>query len=334
MKKTKNYGQKRKGAALVVAILLAAIIGSVAIGVTAIAFRQVNIAETYNNGLAAFYAAESGEEQGLLNFKYDKNIEIPANITTSNSDLLKRQPINAYRNYLNLTPMRSPINNSGVTGPYSLADRTQVYDLRVYYQQAFTGDDVDSNGLVDGNDLKNYSTNSQYTIAKDDSKAFAINAGVANDVNLFWKWITPSCNGKSRALEVRVKDSASNEHTSLFQDPSFGCPNITNAENSTVTPGGIIGVYTLSSLKTKMNITALTITEMTLKPVGGSNDGIYFGFTQGAPGMPGQRYSSGLTTTIKSTGYFAGNSRQITADVDRQTGTILDIFNYVVYKGQ
>jgi hypothetical protein len=79
-----------------------------------------------------------------------------------------------------------------------------------------------------------------------------------------------------------------------------------------------------------MGKTAMTITEMIIKPVGGSNDGIYYGFTQG---QPDQRLTSGLATTIQSTGYFAGNSRQIVANIDRQTGTVLDIFNYVIFKG-
>ena len=123
-----------------------------------------------------------------------------------------------------------------------------------------------------------------------------------------------------------MKDSDGDEQTTLLQD--LRCSKIANAENATVAPGGNIGVF-VDTISISKNTT-----EMTLKPVGGMNDGIYFGFTQKTPGGTNQRLTSGLATTIQSTGYFAGNSRQISANVDRQTGTVLDIFNYVIYKGQ
>lgn len=336
MKKPKDQQKQRKGAALIVAILLASIIGSAAIGVTAIAYRQVNIAETYNNGLVAYYAAESGLEQGLLYNKYDKNAEIPGKITPANSTLM-RQPKNAYRNFMNeLNVMRKPLadkdkNNDGVTGTYSPKDRVQVYDLQSYYKQAFVGDDKNGDGTITGKDLEG-TTDSKYQITKDNAMAFTINtgSGILDDIDLFWKWVSP-CNGKSRAVEIKLKDSTENEHTSLFQDPTAGCPAIANAEDAPRFSGGAAGVYVLNDVKAKMGITALTITEMTLIPVGGLNDGIFFGFTQGPIG---KRNTSGLSTTIKSTGYFAGNSRQITANIDRQTGTVSDIFNSVIHKGK
>jgi hypothetical protein len=84
-----------------------------------------------------------------------------------------------------------------------------------------------------------------------------------------------------------------------------------------------------------MGISALPALQITIKPVGNynANDGIYFGFQQGNTAINAVR-TTGPTTTINSVGYFAGNSRQITANIDRQSGTIMDIFNYVIYKGQ
>lgn len=336
MRKTRSKLKKRKGAALVVAILLSAIIGSAAIGVTAIAFRQVNIAETYNNGTAAYYAAESGLEEGLLRNKYNKDVEIPEVIDTNHiytpdpAKLLSR-PAYAYRDYMSEpTIMKKPsTDKTGVPLGDTATDREQVYDLQTYYKQSFVGDDIaNPKGIIDGADLA-ATTNNAYQIIKDNSKAFTINSGQTNDVNLFWKWISPACG----ALEVKIKDSTGNEHTSLFQDQSSGCTKITNAQSAAnfTAPGGFVGAYNIAAIKTNMNISALTAVTMTLKPVGGSNNGIYFGFTEGPVG---HRNSSGLATTIQSIGYFAGNSRQITAKIDRQTGTILDIFNYVIYKGQ
>lgn len=349
--------RKRKGAALVVSILLAAIIGSAAIGLTAIAFRQVNIAETYNNGLAAYYAAESGIEQGLLYYKFDKNAEYPAIINTTYSPdpaKLLRRPANAYRNYMNEpTTMRKPLHSpevdsdkTGIGGDYSSTGREQVYALQSFYKQSLVGDDTKNLiGIIDGNDLKE-TTNSTYKIDKDNEAVFTVNSDPAdksvNQIFLYWRWVSPNCNGLSRAVEVKLKvkevsSSGQDEYTALFKDPR--CPNILRAETPSPV-SGIPNVFTplsgsSSSLQAAMNppITSLTVMEMSLKPVGNtanSGDGIYFGFSQGPAN---KRYTSGLNTTVQSIGYFAGNSRQIIANVDRQTGTIQDIFNYVVYKG-
>jgi len=345
--------KKKKGAALVVSILLAAIIGSAAIGLTAIAFRQVNIAETYNNGLAAYYAAESGIEQGLLYYKFNKNLEIPEIIADGATYLpdpaqLLRRPANAYRNYMNEStamrkPLHNPVNdsdNTGVGGDFSSTGREQVYALQSFYKQSFVGDDSKNPiGRIDGNDLA-ATTNSTYKIDKDNKMAFTINPDPidpsntdTNQIYLYWKWVTPNCQGSARALEVKIRDTNRNEYTNLFKDTL--CP-ASSAISKVDVPDqvtGLNGVFTPmngGSLQAKMNKTALIITEMSLKPVGGLSDGIYFGFFQGPPN---KRNTSGLNTTVQSIGYFAGNSRQIIANVDRQTGTIQDIFNYVIYKG-
>jgi len=335
-----NYKKKKKGAALLIAVLLTAMVGSAAIGVTAVSYRQVNIAETYNNGLVAYYAAESGIEQAMLYNKYDKDKEIPeliaGNIYPSDvtSGLLRR-PLNFYRYYQGgMSNTRANQDNEGVSGSYTLTDREQVYDLQMFYKQAFVGDDLNHDGTITSIDLRDYTSGSKYQIAKDNSSVFTINKSDDDGIHLFWKWISTSCNGKSRGLEVKVKIKENDtEYTEIFQDPT--CPEIANAVNPDVAPGGIANVYTIaSSLQTKFNLSALTVTEMKLKPIGNtanSGDGIYFGFIEGTGE---ERNSSGLVTTINSTGYFAGASRQITANIDRQTGTILDIFNYVIYKGQ
>ncbi|MEI6144419.1 MAG: pilus assembly PilX N-terminal domain-containing protein [Candidatus Berkelbacteria bacterium] len=349
MKKIGNNPKKRKGAALVVAILLAAVIGSAAIGVTAIAFRQVNTAETYNNGLAAYYAAESGLEEGLLRNKYDKNAQIPESITSYFArDTLLRRPANAYRDFLGQpTKMRLTSSNSGVQIGYGLADRSQVYDLDVFWQQKYFGVDKNDNGFIDANDIASDTYNNpDYKIEKDDSKSFTI-LPADNNIYLYWKWIAPNCqpitpggtNYTSRAVEIKIKDTTQNEHTALFRDAETldHCATINNSTKAIKTNGA----FTASSgveLKAAMGITAYTATELTIKPVGntsGSGDGIYFGFNQ-APqnNLAVATRTTGPSTTIQSTGYFAGNSRQITANIDRQTGTILDIFNYVIYKGQ
>lgn len=342
--------KKKKAAALLTAILLSSIIGAVAIGVSALAVRQVNISETYGNGLVAFYSAESGLEEGLLRYRFNKDTQVPFVINTT-TDVIGRTPARKYRSLLD----RNPMNTYSATGIgnnnfYLLSDRSQVYDLQTYYKQSYYGDDVDNNGYISQADFTNLSrpNNDFYKLAKDEQKDFTItgsnNPSTDNRIYLYWRW-SSNCNaGKARrALEVKLKvDTAASglpadrdEYTALFKDTTCG-QTIANADTPTILASGPT-VFTAAGggadLKTKMNILSLKVVSMSLKSVGGSNnDHIAFGFNQG--NQNGGSKVAGPTTTIRSLGYFGGVTREISANIDRQSGTILDIFNYVIYKGE
>lgn len=344
--------KKKKGAALLTAILLSSVVGVVAIGVSALAVRQVNISETYSNGLVAFYSAESGLEEGLLRFRFNKNTEIPQALLTDESKL-SRTPKKKYRSFLDRNPMTSfPDLDSlyGTDGFYLLTDRQQVYDLQTYYKQSYYGDDVDNNGYISQADFINLSrpNNDFYKLAKDEQKDFTItgsnNPSTDNRIYLYWRW-SSNCNADKarRALEVKLKvDTAASdlpadrdEYTALFKDTTCG-QTIANADTPTILASGPT-VFTAAGggadLKTKMNILSLKVVSMSLKSVGGSNnDHIAFGFNQG--NQNGESKVAGPTTTVKSVGYFSGVAREVTAEIDRQNGTVLDLFNYVIYEGE
>lgn len=336
---TNKKKQNRKGTALITAIMLCAIFAAAIVGVGSFAIRQINITKAYSDGLVAYYAAESGIEEGLLRYRYNKNAQVPKNIGPYTSDALKRTPINGYRNYLNLAVSRGDILNSG--GDYGLHlgyngnDLQPVYDLQVFYQQKYLGQDINADGKVDAGDLRdpNYQNNTAYKIIKDDSKSFTI-PNDQGDLSLYWRWLAACTPTSKHALDVKLRvseaDAASgkNTYTALFRDEN--CP-ITNSSPADLNPGPPI-VYSVANLKGRMNITSKTITELTLHPVGqtaADDAGLVFGYSQFA----GNAQVAGLTTTVRSIGYFRGTTREIKAEIDRQSGTILDLFNYVLYKG-
>ena len=352
--------KKKKGAALIIAILLSAIVGSAAIGASAIATRQVRISDTYDKGLVAFYAAESGLEQGLLQYKFNQNIEIPEDFTVDLTDSLQRKSNKTYRNFLNRTPMKFDIsNNKGVDIGYNSTSKSlgQVYDLQVFYKQKYYGVDTQTagvyNGYIDPTDIQSYQTDQPktYTIRKDEAATFEVlptnataNPPTINEVHLYWRW-QRACSGKPRALEVKIKtqqtDSLTrkNEYTKIFYDPR--CGTIIGAGPSDVAKHVIATdpwVFdTGQELKASLGISALTATEFTLKPVGGGNtdDYIWFGFNQTTALNPSASLrTTGPNTTVRSIGYFGGTTREITANLSRQNGTVLDLFQYVIYQGQ
>ena len=365
---SRRHNKTKKGTALITAIMLCAIFAAAIVGVGALAIRQANITRAYDNGLVAFYAAESGVEEGLLRYRFDKNVEVPYKIITPVTDPLKRTPVSAFRNYLNwdqLNYPRSRGNDKDYDDPSNpdnlwnygqpigyLANNTNpVYDLQVFYQQKYFGQDLYpinsdgtiGNGKIDEKDLQNSSyasdSNSPYKIIKDESKTFTIIPKNQDNLALYWRWLQP-CNSSTypHALEVKLRvakaDAASGKdtYTALFRDEN--CPNIRNSYQAGPAPG-TEDIYKIDDLKTRMNITSKTIVEMTLHPVSkvgniaDNGDGIVFGYSQNN----GNTQVAGPTTTVRSIGYYRGTTREMTANIDRQNGTILDLFNYVLYKG-
>ena len=236
--------------------------------------------------------------------------------------------------------MRTNSDATGSPFPYALADRQQVYDLRIDNLAPFFGDDLNNSSTLDADDLanQNYGTdqNSPYLIAKDEEKNFAItypDDSIKNQIYLFWRWKNQKCTSP-RALEVKLKiDQApagtSDEYSALFKDPS--CTNsIPNADTPVEKIASKVFAPAVppTDLKTKMNILSLKVKGLALKPIGGvGNADLVFGFYQG-----GNAQVFGPTTNIESYGYFAGASRETTAKIDRQSGTILDLFQYVIFK--
>ncbi|MFA5157723.1 MAG: pilus assembly PilX N-terminal domain-containing protein [Patescibacteria group bacterium] len=340
--------KKRKGSAIIVAVLLSAIVGGAAIGIAAVSTRQIKISETYNKGLLAFYAAESGLEEGLLYYKHNPSQEIPEIIDiTDTTGGAERLPKNVYRNFLKNDDMRPVNNNHGILAGYTSNLRQQVYDLQVFYKQKYYGDDrADPRGIIDSADIAG-TTDNKYRLQKDEASTFDI-LPENNNIYLYWRW-TKACNVSPgdtnphpRALEIKIKTkevspiSNKNEYTKVYKDPRCAgtISNSTNAiassDPAVFSPG--------TELKSNMGISALTAVELIIKPVGNtaaSDDSIYFGFNQIATGaaQPSIR-TTGPTTTVKSVGYYNGTTRQITANINRQNGTIADIFQYVLYQGQ
>ena len=326
--------KKKKGSALLIAIMLSAVFAAAIVGVNAMAIRQLNTSKTYSNGLVALYTAESGVEEGLLRYRFNKNAEVPANMAVIPTDPERRIPALAYRNFLDyekrgmISSRVDPTNLFGEVLAYSGKDMSQVYALQLYYGQKYFG-------AVDANDLRNLDPNNpSYKIIKDESKTFTIPTDQGN-LALYWRWLQ-DCNSSNRphALEIKLRVSrpdpvsGQDTYTAVFNDTRC---RITNGSDPSSTNPGTPRVDVIDNLKGRMNITSKTIVEMTLHPVSkvSNNDGIIFGYSQDN----GNTQVAGPITTVRSIGFYRGTTREMTANIDRQSGTILDLFNYVLYKG-
>ncbi len=73
---TTNYKLlTQSGAALLITMLLIAGVGALALAVSRIVLSEIRISSAYADGIVAYQAAEAGIERGLLEFRFNRNIE-------------------------------------------------------------------------------------------------------------------------------------------------------------------------------------------------------------------------------------------------------------------
>lgn len=73
----------RRGSALLLALIIIALVGTVGFGLIRIALLQSRIANSISSSVAAYNAAETGLEYALLQYRLDKDVEITAGSTES-----------------------------------------------------------------------------------------------------------------------------------------------------------------------------------------------------------------------------------------------------------
>ena len=78
-----NQQLAKSGAALLITMLLIAGVGALALAVARIVLSEIRISGNYADSIVAYEAAEAGIEKGLLEFRYNRNIEGDTSNNTS-----------------------------------------------------------------------------------------------------------------------------------------------------------------------------------------------------------------------------------------------------------
>jgi hypothetical protein len=360
---------KRSGSAILIAILLVATIGTIAFSFGRILVMEIANASIYENGVGSYYAAESGIEEGLLRYRYNKNSEVPFRDWTLGDKKV-------FRTNLTSSSISRETNDLGI--PYNTAigdNAIQAYDLRMGFlgdgkstTSAPFGEDVDGiAGVTPIGDLahSNYalSTSSPYYIAKDETLKFdfpkELDLSNNNALNLSLKFegmtATSIANEDTsgiamiRVLIKRPSASVTEEYKKML---AFGFD---------IYPSKIMSAYGGNNkdyfTAVTSNGTVVTLADILSNMSDGSGLGVRY-----EPGsevsvyihplkhaarilLLGSQCSNGTWpcsekkteilpgaySIITSTGYYGGTLRTLQAKVDRQSGTLYDLFDYVVY---
>ncbi len=372
---------KQRGSAIVIAVFLVAAIGGLAFSFGRIFLIESRNASITENGISAYYAAESGIEEGFLRYRYDRNAEIPYGDGTATYDWKVGENM-VFRSYLNVP---SPITTRG-TGYGGIAKTTtisstyinqQVYDLRMGFAGTISiplyGHNINGDEAFNTIDLldPNYGSG-KYGFLKmmrdetykiDLSKLNFADSGINNDIRIMTKYLSPASpdpDFQKKAImyakltvdytgtgtDIReyktiiTSATAASTCVVLGRGADLSCPNELIIANS-ISNGDIvwhkdnlISVFE-SQFGTKPIVAPAKVT-LSMKPL----------FYDAYIGLSTMQCATSLTclnqtktnvipgpvTNIISTGYYSGATRTISANIDRQSGTLYDLFDYVIYQ--
>jgi hypothetical protein len=300
-----------KSSALLLTILIAGLIAIVSLSVSRLSISEIKMAGGANESAAAYFAAEAGLEDGLARWRWDRNVEVPVGATETSGSIRR----------CNISTTQCAEGNppSITVGP-----EDKYYDLKIWYKaDKATGE-----------------------LKKDESREFFIPdgstpltlswAGVKNVASgtayISWEIIAMKNSGgmatfaegkNGRLLTFATSDSGSHAQTINLSGDLTGYilrikPWIGSNNNGT-DENGVSG-YAAGQAPTAVSGTELAI-EYTLTPSSTpSSSNININIDSGF------HY-------IESTGYYKNTKRKLVAKIDRKSGTILSVYDFVIYAG-
>lgn len=376
--------KKQRGSAILIAVFLVAAIGGIAFSFGRVFLLDADTATITENGVSAYYAAESGIEEGFLRYRYNKNSEVPSNAW-------KLGESKVYR-----ANLRTNIVTTSAYGGISKASpisqsADQTYDLRMgfigtfgkpFYGQDTTGDGK-LNNLVFSGPIKYGSNDGRWgysflLIPKDETYKISLDSlriaqDISNrDISLYANFVKSSSStsigdptmansimyvkftvdyeGDGKKIKeykafVTADPGGSNSCAVLGNSP--GCQNdllISTTLGTSPNPGQAWKFDKLiSSFFTKIGANPIlpqSKVTLSLRPlyndayIGLSTQKCLTSSTCAGLALDKNIVVPGPFTTITSTGYFDGATRTIEANIDRQSGTLYDLFDYVIFEKQ
>jgi len=354
----------RRGSALIFTLLLIGLVASLAFFVGRSSLRETRIVGSSQNALGAYYAAEAGLEDGLARLAADRNIEVPTCLTVAHNpgpSETVSDPCNS-ADGANFNASLSLDNLDKLPG-----DASYAYPLRVlmahYDRTTNASDDASLNKVVfsggngtvavdplKGSNLNNFyydlritsrtkkfgnvdgtgspiesTNNSQSLIQKDAVREFAIDSSgseIPDRIKYYW-----TCD-----VDPALQGAEPCTHTQILSF-TFVRKSIVGGTDSTE---DFVRYGDLSGERANQNIPFLNqvsnpIIKVRVKAL---NSGAFLGVAFEKTGPPSRMvYFKGDVAKLQSIGYFAGVKRRLEANVDRNSGALLGLFDYAVYAG-
>lgn len=307
----KNGG--KKGSALIMVMLVIAGITTIVFSAQRIALVQFSQSVREEDNLTAYYAAQAGIEDGLVRYKFEKNTE------TSKDKKFRFDITNA--NYPSSIEIDSSVGIDEGIDSNGFDPNHQYYDLVINYKTQRIN--IDDQGEITGI--------SGSVLNKDEALALT-GFPVSSETN-YLRYVfnfvdVPACNiGEAFVTmqiirEISSGGSVSRESKQIKIEKPVGFnqyDSSTSASNLDVSNSGTSTVSSIRIRAYHCNVQYAFATS-TLPDGNGSdaNNGLEF---------------DSLNTEILSTGYYGSAKRTLIAQVDRQSGNLIGIFDFILYSG-
>ncbi len=304
MKLFKLFNAKNQGSALIITMLLVMVVSAIGLGSARLTLSEVNQSRKLEDSTGAYYAAYSGIEHGLLLFRFNHNIQL------SN---LCQDPSNCHEIPTALTGAPAPFTYNN--------DPDARYELKIYHKNGTNTETVNTVGdtpALGQDQVVEYSlVDPSEEIGENCDSAFKT---CPMNGPFFLKWSYTNTNPTlTQQDQMRLEYVAYDDNheviagKGLFKYSDF-LALTASGYNLTNAPSG--GYGTMSNA-----------TRIRIMSYGG--DLSSYSISTGANGeLMDSRY-----TTIESTGYYGSTKRKLQVQVDRQTGTLLRTFDFVLYSG-
>jgi hypothetical protein len=306
-KKRKNLNNV--GAALVITLIVVTVVSAIAFSINRMLISEVKQISRLEDSEMAYLAAESGIETGLLLYRYNHNVEVPRGVDRGMDESQNR--------VMRVDISNGKLDNPNLLNPESylsaLTKLNQYYDLRIWHKNVAgakeEGIPVTCNAetLANTPDLCviNQATGEKIipAIPKDGTVEYDV-SGVNGDLNLTWDYTktnVPFSESEKYIINViPVKEDGTldwdNKHVYNYEKKNSSFNNITTSDVSKIrieSFGGDLQSYKLKTTNPNSKLDS--------------------------------RY-----TYIESTGYYGNSKRKIKVTVDRQSGSVYGVYNFVI----
>jgi hypothetical protein len=304
-----------------------AAVGSVAFGIGRIFLLETSIVGIYESSTIAYYSAESGIEEGFLRYRYNRNAEVPL-------------PQNNAFQRTNITE-RTVSDSSVALATTPITTITdQIYDLNMKLYEQYYGDDKNNNGRLDAGDLRDNSYADIFIVPFDESQKIDITSAIkpSGDINLLFRKFMGQCQSgflhTNAMVEIKLVGYIGGnleEVKAVVLTPDYNGSNTSASLNAVRDGVALPSVYYVNNLLSSVYTQTGALTNFDRN----KNVTLYFkplvcpvsiGIN---PSMPDRKIASAFST-VESRGYYGGVGRMLRARIDRQAGTLYDLFDYVI----
>lgn len=308
---------------MVIAFFLMAAIGGVAFGIGRIFVMDSAISNLYESGALAYYAAESGIEEGMLRYRYNQDYELPLADTSK----VKRFDLTAGSNLAG-----NPYDPNTLVTNHA----KKYYDLNVVNKAEFYAEDTNGDGTFNTTDFYagGYGgAGTPFRISRDEAVKIdvsdIIGSGADLKIYIAMRNFTGGFNNSNSFIEAKVTGHKDPKFPKEFKKAlvTAGNDNFEQSTTVTIDDTGRVDHFVRNNILNAIAGSVLNDAEhkeLFLKPIGCDIDIALVPVNATEMSSP--------WTTVKSIGYYGDATRTLTAKIDRQSGTVYDLFDFVVYR--